>query len=188
MVESTTIKGNAKWDSGYALFNAAIKYFDGLPWNIQEGTGVSIPELVIDFEISQSVLLLSKGRGIPTTWEGKIKIFLAMIRKLKAMLPRPVHPGVLKYPTYKLFTLNVPRCSGIVGARPKFRARAQVEDVILQFAKSRIGRPRVEPRAFRIPPPGPSIPFPRNDTPYSLAPRRRITGKSAARSLSSGPL
>ena len=111
-----------------------------------------------------------------------------MIRKLKFILGRPVHPGVLKYPTYKLFTLNVPGCTGIVGARPKFRARAQVEDVILQFAKSRIGKPRIEPRVFRIPPPVSNIRFPRRDTPYSLAPRRRITHKTAARSLSSDPL
>jgi len=88
----TKVNAKCHWNSGCALFNAAISYFDGLPWNIQEGTGVSIPELVIDFETSQSVLLFSKGGGLPTTWEGKIKIFIAMLRKLKFMLKKTSTP------------------------------------------------------------------------------------------------
>jgi len=110
-----------------------------------------------------------------------------MIRKLNLILGKQVHPGELKNPTYRLFTLNMPRGTGIIGARPIFRARQQVEDVLLKFAKSRTDKPRYQKGIFHVPPPTPTVPFTRQTDPYSLAPCR-VTGKSARRSVSSGPL
>ena len=76
-----------------------------------------------------------------------------MIRKLNQILGKQVHPGKLKHPTYRLFTLRLPRGTGITGARPIFRARQQVEDVLLKVAKTRIDKPRLEKGIFRIKPP-----------------------------------
>jgi len=80
-----------------------------------------------------------------------------------------MHPGKIHHPTYRLFTLNMPRGSGIKGARPVFRAREQVEDVLLKFAKTRMGRPRREPGIMRAAPPTPTVPFTRQTDTYSLA-------------------
>ena len=110
-----------------------------------------------------------------------------MIRKLKQILGKQVRTGELKNPTHRLFILKLPRGIGIIGARPIFRARQQVEDVLLEVAKTRIDKPRLEKWIFRIKPPAPTVPFERPTEPYSLAPRR-VTGKSARHLVSSGPL
>ena len=148
---------------------------------------MSIAELALDFEMSQSVLLSSKNCPLPSAWQDRTSIFLAMIRKLNQILGKQVHPGKLKHPTYRLFTLRLPRGTGITGARPIFRARQQVEDVLLKVAKTKIDKPRLEKGIFRIKPPAPTVPFVRQTEPYALAPRR-VTGKSARHLVSSGPL
>jgi hypothetical protein len=148
---------------------------------------VSIAELAIHFEMSQSVSLSSQNCPLPSAWQDRTSIFLAMIRKLNQILGKLVHPGKLKNPTYRLFTLRLPRGTGITGARPIFRARQQVEDVLLKVAKSRIDKPRLEKGIFRIKPPAPTVPFERETEPYCLA-LRRVTDKSACHSGSNGPL
>ena len=139
--------GNAK-RIGFARLPYSVRQSTTL--KVLEGTGVSIAELALDFEMSQSVLLSSKSCPLPSAWQDKTSIFLAMIRKLNQILGKQVHPGKLMHPTYKLFTLRLPRGTGITGARPIFRARQQVEDVLLKVAKTRIDKPRREKEIFCI--------------------------------------
>ena len=166
---------------------AAINYFNGLRWKILKGTGVSIAELAIDFKTSQSVLLSSQNCPLSSAWQDSTSIFLAMIRKLNLILGKQVHPGELKNPTYRLFTLTSSRNTGIIGARPIFQARQQVEDVLLKVAKTRIDKPRFEKGIFHITPLAPTMPSTMQTGSFSLAPRR-VTGKSVRHLVSSGPL
>ena len=138
------------WNCSLALFNAAINYFNGLRWKVLEVTGGSFAELALDFEMSQSVLLSSNKFPLPSAWQDRTSIFLSMIHKLNQILGKQVHPGKLKNPTYRLFTLRLPRGSGIKGACPIFRARQQVEDVLLKAAKTRIDTPDMRKGSFAL--------------------------------------
>jgi len=64
-------KRKTNWICSLALFSAAINYFNGLRWKVLEGTGVSIAELALDFEMSQSVLLSSKNCPLPSASQDK---------------------------------------------------------------------------------------------------------------------
>ena len=92
-------KRKTNWICSLALFSAAINYFNGLRWKVLEGTGVSIAELALDFEMSQSVLPSPKSCPLPSAWQDKTSIFLARICKLTLILGKQVHPGELKNPT-----------------------------------------------------------------------------------------
>ena len=130
-----------EWEALFALH----WYLAELQWSVQPGTGVSLQELALDYELAAGRQLHNVNKPgakdggqlfHASTWMRKAQVFGAMLSRVATLLQVQPFPGERNtHNQLRLFKgLRLQSCSGISGARPVRLARDRVEQELFHLS------------------------------------------------------